>query len=294
MLSRTAAALCIVFGFGAIDAQVTADTLLIYGKTYRARPLIGVWTTPDGYTFDASALLPTLARWTVAADDTIEFDFPTGAFRVYRGMTPREVLTTVADYRNAGYSLDRNVAASPVELSAFRYASNAADLGEADHLVYVGPDFGFQDTGSAGSGGTTRDRDGDRVADTIDNCPDIANAEQADFDGDGTGDDPDADDDDDGLDDATELTLGTGVTDPDSDNDGLSDGDEVSVFATDPLKRDSDGDGIDDADEVANGTDPNDRFDPREVRIPALPLSAVPPLLAAMAGLIARRPRRRR
>jgi hypothetical protein len=67
-----------------------------------------------------------------------------------------------------------------------------------------------------------------------------------------------ADADGDGLDDATELLLGTDPENPDSDGDGLTDGEEVNIYATDPLMTDSDGDYLGDGDEVnVYGSDPN-------------------------------------
>jgi hypothetical protein len=67
-----------------------------------------------------------------------------------------------------------------------------------------------------------------------------------------------ADTDGDGLDDATELLLGTDPENPDSDGDGLTDGEEVNIYATDPLMTDSDGDYLGDGDEVnVYGSDPN-------------------------------------
>ncbi|MGI9333032.1 MAG: thrombospondin type 3 repeat-containing protein [Gammaproteobacteria bacterium] len=78
------------------------------------------------------------------------------------------------------------------------------------------------------------DRDGDGTADTSDNCPDSANADQRDTDGDGRGD----------------------VCDTDDDNDGLSDEEERTRHGTDPLRADTDGDRIDDGDELAVGRNP--------------------------------------
>jgi len=92
------------------------------------------------------------------------------------------------------------------------------------------------------------DSDGDGIADDLDNCPDLANADQANFDGDFYGD----------------------ACDPDDDNDGVADGDDAFPF-NQAESRDTDGDGIgdnadtdddndgqSDTDEVACGSDPKD------------------------------------
>jgi uncharacterized delta-60 repeat protein len=60
----------------------------------------------------------------------------------------------------------------------------------------------------------------------------------------------DEDSDGDGVDDPTEIALGTGVLDPDSDDDGLSDGKEVAEYQCNPLDPDSDDDGLLDGAEV--------------------------------------------
>lgn len=81
--------------------------------------------------------------------------------------------------------------------------------------------------GGGGSGSGTSvaiaDRDADGIADAQDNCPDDANADQANADNDAQG----------------------NVCDADDDNDGVSDTEEASA-GTNPLKADSDGDGVDD------------------------------------------------
>ncbi len=65
------------------------------------------------------------------------------------------------------------------------------------------------------------------------------------------------DDDSDGLDNETEIKLGTNIRLVDSDNDGLSDWDEVKLYKTDPLKSDSDNDKlIDGQEQLVYFTDP--------------------------------------
>ena len=123
---------------------------------------------------------------------------------------------------------------------------------------------------------TDTDGDGDGVADDVDNCPLVANADQTDTDGDGTGDACDTDDDNDGVaDDADNCPLtantdqldtdqdGQGnACDADDDNDGVADdADNCQLTANaDQLDTDQDGQGNacdpdDDNDGVADGAD---------------------------------------
>ncbi len=124
------------------------------------------------------------------------------------------------------------------------------------------------------------DRDEDSAFDGLDNCPDLANGGQANFDGDALGDDCDPDDDNDALLDAVETNTGTFVG--------------PGNTGTNPFDADSDGDGFDDGDEVAAGSDPSDPSSvPTGSPVPALPLGAAI-MLAALLLLAGRSALRRR
>ena len=103
------------------------------------------------------------------------------------------------------------------------------------------------------------DNDGDGIGDSFDNCPGLANPDQADTDGDGAGNLCDLDDDNDGWSDEVEVSCGTDARDLDSvpldtDKDG-----EANCIDTD-----DDGDGWDDQVEITCGTNP---LDPSSVPI---------------------------
>ena len=109
----------------------------------------------------------------------------------------------------------------------------------------------------SGWGRVSLDADGDGLNHDDDNCPLVANADQADNDGDGAGDACDTDDDNDGLADTLEASIGTDPFLVDTDGDGLSDYDEVAWDGDatayvagqdlDPLSPDTDNDGYLDA-----------------------------------------------
>lgn len=78
---------------------------------------------------------------------------------------------------------------------------------------------------------TVGDRDGDGIADEVDNCPDDSNPDQLDTDGNGIGDAcapcvaaRGIDLDEDGIDDGCDTCIGPGPIGMDSDGDGLDDG----------------------------------------------------------------------
>ncbi|MBD2859469.1 thrombospondin type 3 repeat-containing protein [Spongiibacter sp. KMU-158] len=91
----------------------------------------------------------------------------------------------------------------------------------------------------------SNDLDGDGLYGSNDNCPEVTNADQSDFDQDDIGDACDDDADGDGLTADQENEKGTSDFNADSDGDGVSDADDV--FPTDPAEsKDSDLDGIGD------------------------------------------------
>ena len=88
------------------------------------------------------------------------------------------------------------------------------------------------------------DGDEDGVTNDLDNCQDVANADQADLDQDGEGDACDADIDGDAVSNADETAQGTSPDEADSDGDGVLDGeDALPLDASESSDRDGDGTG---------------------------------------------------
>ncbi len=137
---------------------------------------------------------------------------------------------------------------------------------KAGHPAFRGcpqpPDPDDEDDGDDGGSPPPRlfDKDKDSIADTFDNCPDVANPRQTDSDGDGLGDACDEDDDGDSVPDELDNcpyfvnpdqtdTDGDGlgdVCDEDDDGDGVKDAIDNCPDVINPNQADLDGDGLGD------------------------------------------------
>ena len=143
-------------------------------------------------------------------------------------------------YSDAVLNLEQGYVIQTEEMPAERltpYGLLSSDTGTAsDHFPVVGD---FSQVGLT-------DSDTDGLPDINDNCPDIPNPDQADWNANGTG-DVCEDSDGDGLLDSEELlTYGTDPGNMDTDGDGLTDGLEAEVGTTDPNLSDTNSNGCPD------------------------------------------------
>ena len=145
----------------------------------------------------------------------------------------------------------------PLDPTINKFAAEICDL--LDNNCNGSTDEGFADTDNDKlCNDVDKDDDNDTVDDDADNCPLIANSDQADADTDGEGDVCDKDDDNDGvLDDSDNCKLipnadqsnhdsdGFGdACDTDDDNDGILDNSDNCKDVSNPGQTDLDGDGL--------------------------------------------------
>lgn len=142
---------------------------------------------------------------------------------------------------------------STPELSFYSPTVTATTLeADATPLPTPTPDVTPVPTPSATPGPTPtatpdpNDTDGDGVVNDDDNCPIIANADQADLDEDDVGNVCDEDADGDGVTNDTEIGNGTDPLDADTDDDGFNDKNDNCATTANPDQKDTDGNGTGD------------------------------------------------
>lgn len=156
------------------------------------------------------------SQWFInLADNSANLDNQNGGFTVFG-----EVISTGMSVVDAIAALTLYNAGSPFDSLPLRnYPGGNAQI-NSNYLVMVNIRI-------------DQDPDDDGIANGVDNCPDLANADQANNDGDPQGD----------------------LCDTDDDNDGLADTEE-DQYATDPRLADTDGDGRTDGEEIGEGRNP--------------------------------------
>ena len=137
--------------------------------------------------------------------------------------SPQELKVTI---NGSASPSGAQVIANPTQAGAYVWDDGLLSLG-GSHVVFVSDSVVI---------GTDTDADG--LANTVDNCPTVANPDQLNTDGDTLGDACDADDDNDGFSDVVEMSAGTsplldcGVDawPADISNDGFSDTADISAL----------------------------------------------------------------
>ena len=157
----------------------------------------------DGYTEVANAICTNTPPIAEDDDYTTEVDTPLaiaapGVLSNDTDVNP-DPLTAILDSGPSNGSLTFNADGS------FTYTPNGGFAG-ADSFTYIADD-GTDDSNVATVNLTVvnPDSDGDTIKDDVDNCPDVPNTDQANFDGDAQGDACDDDDDNDGVGDQDDV-----------------------------------------------------------------------------------------
>jgi hypothetical protein len=133
----------------------------------------------------------------------------------------------------------------------------------------------FWVTGETAASACIPDQDLDGIPDSEDNCPDMSNSGQEDFNANGVGDACDPDDDGDGVPDVSDNCQFTvnpnqvnfdgdalgDACDPDDDNDGALDGSDNCALLSNPSQADTDTDGLGDACDNCPAADNQDQHD---------------------------------
>ncbi len=215
-----------------------------------------MWINPDGtdgvgrpqdYTLEINLQDDDNGDNTTTQPDDEEFQFncvvsPTGPCAVSGGGWQMVSIPLGDFFKDTSFLFGGNGVLDPVPVSR-------GGNGQLINLVYAvisngGADATFR-TDYWSFTDAPLDGDGDRIPDVLDNCPEVANEDQADNDGDGRGDACDGDDDDDGVgdrDDNCPLDAnsdqadndgdGVGdVCDDDDDNDGVPDDADACAFS---------------------------------------------------------------
>ena len=219
-------------GEGAVN--IPLNTPVVYGGDLNMVGLDDpIYTLITGDIFNESAHGPdfapdwdgsSLTEWPILQTDE-PFDFTWQSSNINSEWMPGKLDYLITSDASAelksGFTV-RTANMSPERLNELGLFAGDA-LAASDHFIVVG------DLGLGDFIGYAPDSDEDGIGDFEDNCVNVANIEQTDFNGDGVGD-----------------------ACSDLDGDGLSDALEIHVYGTDPLLSDTDGDGVSDGLELCN------------------------------------------
>lgn len=173
-----------------------------------------------------------------------------GSNNIFEGVNLGFVNSEAGDYRLTSSSGLIDAGTTDPELA---YITDYDYTGTTARVIGASVDIGpYEYDGEA-----PPDSDGDGLNDNIDNCPEVANEDQADFDSDGEGDVCDSDDDNDGTNDEDDAfpfdasesldTDGDGIgnnEDYDDDADGILDSFDNAPLVVNTIVVDSDNDGV--------------------------------------------------